>query len=178
MDLGDFLENLRELIVLLPVVILIFGPMLVRLLRRKKQGIPGGAVGEPPPRPARPARPARPGPGPAGKLSRKAAPPPPGRRPAALRVSREQVIHRAAEAGLWPQAAAGPEARAEEPPRESLPEMSTMKHSLEQRVQLKQLGAEAPEAAKASASRRRVAALSPLKRAIVWAEILAKPRGW
>jgi hypothetical protein len=186
--IDDFLENLSELIVLLPVVVLIFGPMLVRAMRRrqsapgsgkrkdktpsasKKQG--SGAVGEAAAQPA-----------PAPRLRpRKLFPAVvSGRqRPAALRITRQQVLRRET-AIIAPPRPAEREAPVslEEHLRESALQGSERMQTLPQAgARFAYSGAGETETLRAGAGRRRLEALSPLKKAILWAEILGKPKGW
>ncbi len=81
---------------------------------------------------------------------------------------------------IWTPPAAEPESEplSEVLQRSTQPQMVQMKHSLDERVQLKESKAETQELSQAKISRGRIDDLSPLKRAILWAEILGKPRGW
>ena len=196
MDINDFLENLGELIFLLPVIILIFGPMLVRLLRRRQRGrnaaagagdsAGAGAIAETGEAQG-PRRPHRLAP---DRLRQRLWPTAGMRRPVALRITRERVSRRTAGTETRTPAAAGmeiwtpPAAEPESEPlsevlqRSTQPQMVQMKQSLDERVQLKESKAETQELSQAKISRGRIDDLSPLKRAILWAEILGKPRGW
>jgi len=194
MGIDDLLENLRELIVLLPVVVLIFGPMLVRAMRRrqsaprggkKKAGAPaappqprGGAAdeaAEQPPRATRAPRATRTRPRklfPAAISGRQ--------RPVALRITRRQVISRETAAVSRPRPPAGETVESlEDHLRESMLQGSERMQPIPQAgSRFAGTAALEPEPGRAGAGRRRLEALSPLKKAILWAEILGKPKGW
>jgi hypothetical protein len=182
MDISDFLNSLRDLIVLLPVVILILGPMLVRLIRRRQRGAGGEPpVGRKPESGKRAAGETAPATlrkqSPIGLMRRRATPPAgEGRRaPVALRVTREQVFRRAEAAEAWPRA---PETPAVSPGEPLAPHMAKMQSSLDQRAQLRESVIDEVEKPRVRSGRSRLNILSPLKRAILWAEILGRPKGW
>jgi hypothetical protein len=192
MDVNDFLKNLGELIFLLPVIIFIFGRMLVSLLRRRRRGRDAANAGA---APGQTPGPRRPRPLTLDRLRQwhrplEATRSPVGTRlPVGVRITREQVFHRtagtettpaAAGMEIWTPPAAEPESErlSEVLQRPQQPQMDQMKHSLDERAQLKESKAETPELSQAKISRGRIDDLSPLKRAILWAEILGKPRGW